>query len=34
VCWRFGAAAKRTPPKTSRTKSPTHNELRARGQMW
>jgi len=26
--------AKRTPPKTSRTKSPTHNELRTRRPMW
>jgi len=26
--------AKRTPPKTSRTKSPTHNELRTRWPMW
>jgi len=26
--------AKRTPPKTSRTKSPTHNELRTRQPMW
>ena len=26
--------AKRTPPKTSLTKSPTHNELRTRRPMW
>ena len=26
--------AKRTPPKTSRTKSPTHNELSSRRPMW
>jgi len=26
--------AKRTPPKTSCTKSPTHNELRTRRPMW
>jgi len=26
--------AKRTSPKTSRTKSPTHNELRTRRRMW
>jgi len=26
--------AKRTPPKTSRTKSPTHNELRTKRPMW
>ena len=26
--------AKRAPPKTSRTKSPTHNELRTRRPMW
>ena len=26
--------AKRTPPKTSHTKSPTHNELRTRRPMW
>jgi len=26
--------AKRTPPKSSRTKAPTHNELRTRRQMW
>ena len=37
-CWmevsaEFAEPAKRTPPKTSRTKSPTHNELRTR-PMW
>jgi len=26
--------AKRTPPKSSRTKSPTHNELRTSRPMW
>ena len=26
--------AKQTPPKTSRTKAPTHNELRTRRQIW
>jgi len=26
--------AKRTPPKTSRTKAATHNELRTRRPMW
>ena len=26
--------AKRTPPNTSHTKSPTHNELRTRRPMW
>jgi len=26
--------AKRAPLKTSRTKSPTHNELRTRRPMW
>ena len=26
--------AKRAPPKTSRTKDPTHNELRTRRPMW
>jgi len=26
--------AKWTPPKTSRTKSPTHNETRKRRPMW
>ena len=25
---------KRTPPKTSRTKAPAHNELRTRRRMW
>ena len=46
VCWSFGAAgfkwcsfcrlkpAKLTPLKTSRTKSPTHNELRTSLPMW
>ena len=42
VCWSFGAAGfgwclfcrlKRSPPNTSRTKSPTHNELRTRRLM-
>jgi hypothetical protein len=26
--------AKRTPPKTSRTKDTTHNELRTKRRMW
>jgi len=26
--------AQRTPPKTSSTKAPTHNELRTRRRMW
>jgi len=27
-------STKRTPPKTSRTKDTTHNELRTRRPMW
>jgi hypothetical protein len=31
---RFADSAKRTPPKSSRTKSSTHNELKTRRPTW